>query len=579
MLSPDVKRVALRLMSALDTPRSLTVKTLIENGEWDQLFSLSVDPSLYEPLYFAGVEKYRRDVQATDFLRKLDVDDEERKEDLIAECWSDFLSCERECYLANRRLAKFCDGTWETSPINDQFMTIVKRARSWLLDTLGPVPSMDKLMGRFGPGGTFESELWPRKVRNNLVAYDKLQQTPMFTLGASGLWSEIDPLFRSAWGDFPDPSAICRGDRFSSVAKTAVKRRPIALGPGFNVFLQLAVNDALVPRLSRRGIHVKRKPQSNHYIRTDATNEGQMLHRKLARISSCTNDSATVDLSSASDLNAYKLIQLLLDWNSEGDWFALLCKLRSPVIRFEDRWLKLEKFSAMGNGFTFPLETLVFCALLHGVGCRIGEDTYVYGDDMIIPRDRVGDALAVLKFVGHRPNLKKTYTDGYFRESCGGDFLKGQDVRPYFLKKEPSNATNWISVANALWRRSIEWQMPELAAVRNACLDNIPTSIRGCRGPEALGDLVVWDHPERWNFATRASCRYFRVWRPVVTRITPRAAVRKARDSIWWEPHDVVEFRDEPYLVVAALMGYAIEAGLSPRDKVEGYRFGRVVYS
>lgn len=579
MFSQDVKHVALRLMRALDTPRSLSVYLMIEAGEWDQLFSLSTDPSLYEPLYFAGVEKYRRDVQATDFLRKIEVEDPERVEQLEFECWSEFLSCERECYLANKRLQPFIDGTWETSPLNTKFSTIVKKARNWLIKVLGPCPDAETLMGRFGPGGTFETELWMRKVRNNLVAYDKLQQMPTFTVRSAHLWQSLDLLYKGVWGEVPDPSACMLGDRFSSVTKTVLKRRPIALGPGFNVFMQLAVNDALVPRLSRQGIHLKRKTQPKSPIRMDSTNEGQQLHRKLARLNSVSGDCATVDLSSASDLNAYNLVQLLFDWNSSDDWFELLSALRSPKIRFQGRWLRLEKFSAMGNGFTFPLETLIFCSLLHAVGCRIGEDTFVYGDDMIIPKELVSDAVAVLRFVGHRPNLKKTYTDGYFRESCGGDFLLGHDVRPYFLKKDPQNATNWISIANNLWRRSLEWQMPELVAVRNACIDRIDSKIRSCRGPEALGDLVIWDHPERWNFTVRASKRYFRVWRPVAKLIYMRSTCREAVESIWWAPHKVREFTDKPALVVAALMGYAIEQGLSPRDKVEGYRFGRVVYS
>lgn len=584
MFSHDVKRVSLRLMRELDTPRALTVAILIENSEWDQLLSLQCDPAFYEPLYFCGVEKYRRDVQATDFLRKCEGDQstdaaKDRSEQMELECWEKFLLCEKECYLANVRLQPFIDGTWETNPLNDTFFTIVKKARNWLLKVLGPVPDGILSSGRFGPGKPFESELWPRRVRNNCVAYDKLQNHPMFTVRSSENWVQLDPILKQVWGEHPDPSAICRGDRFATVPKTAKVRRPIALGPGVNVFWQLAVNDVLVERLRRTGIHIKRDINSHSYTGIGDPTRGQALHRRLAQQNSVSNEAATVDLSSASDLNAYNLIRLLLDTNESGDWFDLLCSLRSPSIRYMDRWVRLEKFSAMGNGFTFPVETLAFCALLHGVGCTIGLDTFVYGDDMVIPRQFVKDALAVLKFVGHSPNLKKTYTDGYFRESCGGDFLNGHDVRPYYLKKEPSNASNWISVANNLWRRSLEWQMPELNAVRNAVLDLVPSDVRACRGPQALGDLVVWDHQSRWNCKVRGSRRFFRVWKPVTKTIHLKSICRQAVDSIWWAPHEVREYVHGDVAIAASLLGYAVTDGLSPRESVEGYKIGRVVYS
>lgn len=75
-LERDVQRIAVRFFTALDTPRSLSVKLLMEAGEWDQLVNLSVDPLHYrEDVFYHSLDKYRRDRASTDLLRKcVDID-------------------------------------------------------------------------------------------------------------------------------------------------------------------------------------------------------------------------------------------------------------------------------------------------------------------------------------------------------------------------------------------------------------------------------------------------------------------------------------------------------------------------
>ncbi len=93
--------------------------------------------------------------------------------------------------------------------------------------------------------------------------------------------------------------------------------------------------------------------------------------------------------------------------------------------------------SSMGNGFTFPLETLVFWALAES--CReiaapsSGVRTLTYGDDIIIARDAYPLLLDVFRSVGFTLNVKKSYSDGRFRESCGADYILGSPVRPVYI--------------------------------------------------------------------------------------------------------------------------------------------------
>lgn len=92
---------------------------------------------------------------------------------------------------------------------------------------------------------------------------------------------------------------------------------------------------------------------------------------------------------------------------------------------------KYHKFSSMGNGCTFALETLIFASLLHAVGSKIG---LVYGDDITIETELAPALFRLLKFLGFVPNEEKSYTSGPFRESCGKDFFEGHDVTPFYLR-------------------------------------------------------------------------------------------------------------------------------------------------
>lgn len=239
----------------------------------------------------------------------------------------------------------------------------------------------------------------------------------------------------------------------------------------------------------------------------------------------------------------------------------------------------------MGNGYTFELETLIFCALAKAVGADIGIDTFVYGDDIIVPDRLADDLLAVLRFAGMTPNAKKTFKGACeFRESCGGDFFLGHDVRPFYIKESIDDPTGWITLANNLWNWSIKWSMPELMAVRASVLDLLPTEIRRCRGPQELGDLVIHDDQCKWNTTTRGSIRYCRVWRPVTMKRylfgTPRGPEHfdvhpPSRSDLRKKVRILTE---RGVALTAALIGLPSD-GISPRNSVEGYRHGWVAFS
>lgn len=528
--------LAVEILPALDTPRSLMVHLLLVSGEYDQVAHLRFDPASYEPFFHHSGWRIRADYMATELVRKsqdlpLKVD---RK--LVAE--QGFLDSEKRCCLTNLYLDRFVANPVLETEADKWVDTALRRARGWIAAVLGPLP--DYIDGRFGPGATFESGSWYPGVP--MTAYKKLAFRPTRTSGfCPGLYQHFvtDTILGRCWGARPDHIEIVRGNRFTTVPKDAAKDRGIAIEPGCNVFAQLGVMDVVRPRLKRVGLDLERN---------------QPLHQRLAQEGSADGHLATIDLSSASDTISRKLVSLLLP----GDWYQLLSSLRSPVTAFHGRWHVLEKFSSMGNGATFDLETLIFAAIVHACGGQIGRDSFVYGDDIITPTDLAPLVLATLRMLGFVPNERKTFVSGYFRESCGGEYYRGSDITPVHLLQLPTSVPEWISLINQLssWDEDVLGPICERLVRRY-----VPKQYR-CYGPRALGDIVL-HHRAAGSHQYRiiSGIRYLRVIKLIPQ---PKAHLERRLGA------------DAP--LVAMLMGFPSD-GLSPRGNVAGFKLGWTPFS
>lgn len=538
MIDKQLHRVVKALMQDLDTSRSRLVLDLIgraNGGDEDALralFDLRVDPELYDcPMTFF------RDYQATEFLRKLDIEGDVKR--LSREAQETFLQCERTCAETNLRLNPFICGVFD-HPDDLAILDFIKVCKNFARDVLGPVP--DQLPIKFGPGATFND-------RGCLTTIpDKMTSQPTITPGAVCLL----PLVRdSAWfRSLYERGVSCvhpleiYGNRFTTVPKDATKRRGICIEPSINLSLQLSLGAHLKARLKMKGLDLK---------------EGQQLHRRLAQKASLDGSLATIDLSNASDTVAYSLVKLILPTT----WFELFDSLRSEQTFIENRWFKLNKFSSMGNGFTFELETLIFACIIHACGGKIGVDSFVYGDDIIVPTGIATSLLPALRYFGFTPNPRKTFTKGHFRESCGGDFFKGVPVRPHYLKELPNEPQDWIKLANGLRRVAnyhsdddCRWHLMQRAWFR--CLDALPVHIRRLRGPDELGDLVINDDTWETKWYSDGIGRV-KVYKPVT------------RPLSWSHWHPSVQ-------LASALYGVPSE-GPIPRSNVAGYRVSKVIFS
>lgn len=480
----------------VNSPTSLKVFLLIKYGEYDQLFNLKIDPNSY-----SDWRCFKADNICVEFLRKLCLSDSKSKRVRRSKAVDSFWESEHSCANTNVRFNRLINNH-SLNDIDLRALEFLERAKNWIASVLGPVPN--DLKGRFGPGSTYHD-------RGKLTTIpDKMTSGLCYTKGLRPLLTFIE---QTAWYKYGvqtqpknDLEILSRGNRFTSVDKDSIKDRGICIEPSGNLFLQLSVGDVLKKRLDRAGVDLL---------------FAQDKHRDYACTASISGTHATIDLSSASDTVSLSLVKFLLP----SDWFDLCNMLRSPTTLLDNKIIHLQKFSSMGNGFTFELETLIFASLAHACGAgTFGSDFLVFGDDLIVPSHIALDLVAMLEYSGFSINSRKTFLDGPFRESCGGDFFDGNLVRAHYVKKDPISPIDWIILANGI--RSLGYYNLENGFYRDylhtawlQCLDNIPSVIRRNRGPTTLGDLLIHDTEDRWCFKWKYSIRYFRVITPDIVTI------------------------------------------------------------
>lgn len=491
-LDHDLEDVVLSVMEGLSCARSLTVAILARYGEWDQVVSLATDPSDYD-----CSERYWAAVQATDLLRK--CQGLPTTFDTRAEALKSFWESERTCCRTNARLDPLVDGYLGDLPV--ALHDFIVMTRKIILSWIGPCPP-STWEGRFGPGATMSDSSQVCTIPDKLSSVPTLTTNALFHLvpWTGTQWSKA----QAALGNCP---IVIRGNSFFTVDKSAKTDRGCCKEPSLNGFYQLGLGRVLRQRLLSAGFDLKR---------------GQDVHRRVACTASLGGHLATIDLSSASDTVCVNLVKLMLP----RAWFEALSSLRSPFTRVDGRWVRLEKFSSMGNGYTFELETLLFGAISQACcpAAVPGKDLFVFGDDIIVPTAEAKGVLSALAFFGFSPNKRKTFLNGEFRESCGGDFFRGVGVRPYLLEEIPDEPQKWISFANGLRRSAFQadhclharWDLLRRSWFR--CQRNLPIEIRRLRGPAELGDLVLHDDdPSKWcsRWRNGRNVRYIRVYRPV----------------------------------------------------------------
>lgn len=354
-----------------------------------------------------------------------------------------FMDAEARCRETNVIWQGWHDGWVKFSP---EACAVFHMAQGHVQRILGPRPDLKDLQLRFGPGATSLTKKRESSVKRKL---GKGVSCSIDLIGwARALLSEMPHLAElhaqqwnvseeESWGTVP---VVIHPGAVSFVRKNYKTDRTTETQPTLNGMLQLAIGDEMFRRVSRvEGLNLR----------------DQTLNQRLAYIGSLTGEVATLDLKSASNCIAVRLVQSLLP----EDWFSMLKSARAGTTTVPGIGeIKLEMFSGMGNGFTFPLQSVIFWALARASATYLKIDkpiVAVYGDDIVVDTAVVPLLKSVLTCAGLIVNDDKSFWSGPFRESCGADFLAGSDVRPVYVKEILTPAV-LFTLHNGLVRKGFE---------------------------------------------------------------------------------------------------------------------------
>lgn len=239
--------------------------------------------------------------------------------------------------------------------------------------------------------------------------------------------------------DTRDPKFKDSYSRVVFVPKTCKGPRTIAVEGTANQFVQQGIKEMLY-----------RSIESGSFTAGRINFADQDTNKYLARKSSLDKSLATVDLSDASDRVLTGLVSRLLRVNPFFHDLVMSCRSTHAVLP-SGEIKQLNKFASMGSALCFPMEALVFYTILiaymhrlHGVHKpsantmkALGSKLFVYGDDLIVPSHALEGICATLHRFGLKVNKAKTFVNSHFRESCGGEYLRGIDVTPVYLREDP----------------------------------------------------------------------------------------------------------------------------------------------
>lgn len=289
-----------------------------------------------------------------------------------------------------------------------------------------------KIVPKHGPGSVFPGSL-PCDKSKFVTIYEGIQELYPFDsyfCGLPSFWA--DHIWHEKNGQLREESQITA--KLVAVPKDSRGPRLICVHPKESIWIQqgqrMLIEDAISTNVLTRG---------------KINFSDQNVNGSLALESSRSRENVTLDLKEASDRISKDLVDYLFGWSAK----YLNCSRASHVRLLDGRVVLLRKFAPMGNALCFPVQSLVFWALVRaGIQCRYGKvcnDVYVFGDDIIYPANYHEGAQNALVRAGLVPNASKTFRMGFFRESCGVDAYYGTNVTPLRMR-----SSNVITVSDAV---------------------------------------------------------------------------------------------------------------------------------
>lgn len=384
---------------------------------------------------------------------------------------------EEQCLHSNIRLFSHWNSKDPGNPVRKKIFFLRRK----ILSVLGPFSwSEAEKSFAWGPGATI-------RLRNSegdtYFKFSGIPETTVENLPAARWTIASIPLwFYSKQAD--NVVHLAAGEKVTTVPKSAKTDRCIGIQPSMNLYIQKGIGTMIRRRLRRYNVDL----------------DNQSLNQNLAKLA-YSQALATLDLKAASDSLSSAVVDLLIP----DDWQTAMkhCRCAKATLP-SGRVVRLQKFSAMGNGFTFELESLIFWALaqlsIHETQSR-DVTCGVYGDDLIVSRDVAPALIENLELFGFSVNQDKSFLSGPFFESCGKHYLRGHDITPVFVKAPVATPDRKAWFANSICRwagriLSIPNDYHTCAAV-TACwfraAEAVPLNYRRLPIPDGVGDggLVV----------------------------------------------------------------------------------------
>ena len=443
-----------------------------------------------------------------------------------------------------------------TLPQGD-FEDVLHKMRSFIRYVLGDAPNLAQVYEgcMFGPGASIDVNGNATNLARKFLAASWSVSSSAFEYARSALmqlplaWEILIPKrggryythSPEVFGEyFRKRARVVNYNKIAFVPKTAKTHRSIAVEPLLNTFLQKGVDTWMRNRLKRVGIDLSDQSINSRYALYGSTGES-------------ADPFCTIDLSSASDSISIELVRNLLPY----EWFRFLDSIRSRSYQDASGEIRCyHKFCSMGNGFCFPLETLIFAACCTASGAGVPKtDFLVYGDDIVVRRSSAEAVLRNLSRIGFTPNPKKTFIEGPFRESCGRDWFAGEDVRPFVLDFALDSLQSHFKFLNLTLRNSrTSWFFEQ---ARDFIKKLLPVNLRFSRpssGSVDGGYQVELDEFMSSKHAVFSRKQHIWTWRELVFRPMPDKGIRGK------EGYDTV-------VMIAALLGSASSNPFTVRRK------------
>lgn len=345
--------------------------------------------------------------QVTEFDKRIIWETDQSFNDLSEKCLKDFKASQKEFGLPE--------------PLNRREYLVLEKAREICSD----------ILGHFDWDSFFDFCAFGKRAAVGLPRQEAYLDTRMRRLGGSE--SQIACFNESLSRDIHLLRAV-RRPRTKVKVQKVLKATPV---PKSWKAARIVFPDTTLGGFLSRGLGLMMRSRLERSSHIDLALQ-QVRHRRWACAASKNGLRATIDMRRASDSFVWRHIQLLVP----EDWHHILDVVRTKKAEVGGEDIDLTSVLLMGAGHTFPLQTILFYSLAEAtrVLLKCPGMCSVYGDDIILPTSISRQFIILMTSLGFSINSSKSFFDSpdperpshtFFRESCGGDFKGGIDVRPY----------------------------------------------------------------------------------------------------------------------------------------------------